>query len=134
MELRATLTHGGGEPTNPAWQWQRSGSGGHWLNINIAGATGTSYTPTELDAGRRLRIIVLYGEPGGGYGLAGAVTEVLEGEGDGGAAFLSDLAAGYDANGDGSIDLDEVLAAIAAYFGEELDSDGVLEVIGAYFA
>ena len=78
VELTATLTHGGGEPTDPAWQWQRSGSGGHWLNI--AGATGTTYTPTEQDAGRRLRVIVFYGEPGGGHGLAGAVTEALEGE------------------------------------------------------
>ena len=131
VELTATLTHGGGEPTAPVWQWQRSATGGLWLNI--PDATGPAYTPTEQDAGRRLRVIVFYGEPGGGHGVAGAVTEALA---DGGAetAPLPEVAASYDANGDGSIDLTETLGAIAAYFAENLDLDGVLEVIAAYFA
>ena len=132
VELTATLTHGGGQPSAPTWQWQRSQSTGPWLNI--AGATGPTYTPTEQDAGRRLQVVVIYVEPGGGHGFAGAVTEALEGEEDAGGAPLSQLVAGYDADSNGSIDLNEVLAAIAAYFSEELDSDGALEVIGAYFA
>ena len=130
-ELTATLSHGGGEPADPVWQWQRSRSGGLWLNI--AGADGPAYTPTEQDAGRRLRVIVTYGEPGGGNGVAGAVTEALAGDDDT-AGSLSDLVASYDANSDGSIDIFETLGAIAAYLRGELDSDGVLKVINAYFA
>ena len=126
--LTATLTHSGGEPGDPRWHWQRSAVGGLWLNI--AGATLPEYTPTEEDAGRRLRALVTYNEPQGGQaGLAGAITEALPDE-----ESAPGAAARFDANGDGRIDLSETLAAIAAYFDEELDSDGVLEVIGAYFA
>ncbi len=89
--------------------------------------------PTEQDAGKRLRVIVFYGEPGGGHGVAGAATEALPDDGEE-TVPLSDLVAGYDADGDDSIDLTETLAAIAAYFAEDLDLDGVLEVIAAYFA
>ncbi len=131
VELTATLTHGGGTPADPVWQWQRSATGGTWLNI--AGATSATYTPTAQDAGKRLRVIVFYGDPGGGYGLAGTVTEALAGGETTETAPLSDLVAGYDADSNGGIDLTEVLAAIAAYFAEDLDLDGVLEVIAAYF-
>ena len=126
--LTATLTHSGGEPGNPRWQWQRSAAGGLWLNI--AGATLPEYTPTEEDSGKRLRALATYTEPQGDQvGLAGAVTEALPAE-----EPAPQAAARFDANGDGRIDLDETLAAIAAYFREELDSDGVLEIIGAYFS
>ena len=132
VELTATLTHGGGTPTNPAWQWQRSANGGLW--VNIEGAMASTYTPTDEDAGHRLRVIVIYGEPGGGYGVAGAVTETMADDANGTATTLSAVVAAYDANGDGRIDLTEVLTAIGAYFAEDLDLGGVLEVIGAYFA
>ena len=126
--LTATLTHSGGEPGNPRWQWQRSAAGGLWLNI--AGATLPEYTPTEEDSGKRLRALATYTEPQGDQvGLAGAVTEALPGE-----EPAPETVARFDANSDGRIDLDETLAAIAAYFREELDSDGVLEIIGAYFS
>ena len=126
-ELTATLTHGGGEPVDPAWLWQRSRSGGLWLNI--AGATSTAYTPTERDAGMRLRVIATYGEPdGGGEGVAGAVTQALAGEPATGPA------ATYDADGDGRIDVEEVIAAIGDYFAGTLDLDGVMEVIAVYYA
>ena len=128
LELTATLSHSGGEPGDPQWQWQRSAAGGLWLNI--AGATLPGYTPTGEDAGRRLRALATFTEPQGGQvGLAGAVTGALPG-----GESASDAVARFDANDDGRIDLNETLAAIAAYFREELDSGGVLEVIGAYFA
>ncbi len=125
--LTATLTHGGGEPVDPRWQWQRT-TDGTWAAIQ--GADEARYTPTRHDAGRRLRVIVTYGEPGGGetLGAAAAVTEALAGEPAAGPA------ARYDANGDGRIDLGETLAAIADYFAGALDYDGVIEVIGAYYA
>ena len=107
--LTATLTHEGGEPVEPCWQWHRSTSGGLW--VAIQGAGQAQYTPTERDAGRRLRAIVTFGEPGGdGQGVAGAVTPALAGE------IATGPAATYDADGDGRIDADEVLAAIAAYY------------------
>ena len=62
-ELTATLTHEGGDPADPAWQWQRSVTGRQWQNI--ADATSATYTPTEQDAGNMLRAIVIYGEPSG---------------------------------------------------------------------
>ena len=66
--------------------------------------------------------------------MAATVTEALAGDAPGETPALSATAALYDANGDGSIDLDETLAAIADYFSEDLDLDEVLEVINAYFA
>ena len=125
--LTATLTHGGGEPVEPRWQWYRSTPGGPW--VAIEGADEPRYTPTERDAGARLRVIATYGEPdGGAEGVAGAVTQALAGEPD------TSPVARSDANGDGRIDLSETLAAIAAYFRGELDHDDVMEVIGAYYA
>ena len=132
-ELTATLTHEGGDPTDPTWQWQRSTNGRLWLNI--AGATAATYTPTAQDAGHMLRAIVIYGEPSGdGHGVATMVTEALAGEAPSTTTTLSATAAAYDANGDGSIDLTEVFTAIADYFDEDIDLNGVLEVINAYFA
>ena len=125
--LTATLTHGGGEPADPRWQWHRSAGDGLWASIQ--GATSTAYTPTERDAGRRLRAIVTYGEPdGSGDGVAGAITPALPGEPHMGSAAL------YDANGDGRIDLDEVIAAIRDYYAGNLDFAGVMELIGVYYA
>ncbi len=125
--LTATLTHTGGEPADPRWQWQRSTGDGLWSGIQ--GATSTAYTPTERDAGRRLRAIATYGEPdGSGDGVAGAITQALAGEPYMGTAAL------YDANGDGRIDADEVIAAIRDYYAGDLDFGGVMEVIGVYYA
>ena len=124
--LTATLTHGGGEPVDPRWQWYRS-TGGPWAAIE--GAEQPRYTPTERDAGARLRVIATYGEPdGSGEGVAGAVTQALAGE------PATAPVARHDTDGDGGIDLSETLAAIAAYFRGELDYDGVMAVIGAYYA
>ena len=127
VTLTATLTHYGGEPTDPRWQWERSAGDGAWEDI--AGATDADYTPTQRDAGRRLRAIVTYGEPdGSGDSVAGAVTQELPCETGTGSA------ARYDANCDGRIDLDEALAAIDDYYAGGLDFAGVLEVIDAYLS
>ena len=72
-QLTASVGHPDGpdgEATVVSWQWQRSAGGTSWQTI--AGADTGSYTPTEADAGHRLRVIVLY-RPPGGRGIAGAV-------------------------------------------------------------
>ena len=77
--LFASLMHTEGDPIEPRWQWQRSMPDGTWADI--PGAVQDIYIPTELDAGRRLRALAVFGNPGGGgEGLAGAVTERLPGE------------------------------------------------------
>jgi len=77
--LFASLMHTEGDPIEPRWQWQRSMPDGTWADI--PGAIQDIYIPTELDAGRRLRALVVFGNPGGdGEGLAGAVTERVPGE------------------------------------------------------
>ena len=77
--LFASLLHTEGEPVEPRWQWQRSMPDGAWADI--PGAIQETYTPTGLDAGRRLRALVVFGNPrGDGEGLAGAVTERVPGE------------------------------------------------------
>ena len=77
--LFASLMHTEGNPIEPRWQWQRSMADGTWADI--PGAVQDFYIPTELDAGRRLRALVVFGNPRGeGEGLAGAVTERVPGE------------------------------------------------------
>lgn len=77
--LFAGLLHTEGEPVEPRWQWQRSMPDGSWADI--PGAILETYIPSDLDAGRRLRALVVFGNPqGDGEGLEGAVTERVPGE------------------------------------------------------
>ena len=45
--LTTSLTDPDGGVTGEAWQWQRSGDGVTWTDIE--GVTSTSYTHTEVD-------------------------------------------------------------------------------------
>ena len=77
--LFASLLHTEGDPIEPRWQWQRSMPDGAWADIPRA--ILEAYMPSDLDAGRRLRALVVFGNPrGDGEGLAGAVTERVPGE------------------------------------------------------
>ena len=80
QELTASVEHSDGEVTVVSWQWQRSADGLAWTVIE--GANGNSYTPTEADAGHRLRVIALYRPPGDDQPLVltGLVTPPLTGE------------------------------------------------------
>ena len=66
--LVATFLNG----ANPRWQWYRSTAGAPWQGIE--GANDTVYTPTEQDAGSRLRVIVEHEE-----GIVVATTPALAG-------------------------------------------------------
>ena len=54
----ATVTHAGADVLSSAtFQWQIL-NGAIWTDIS--GATGTTYTPTEADEGKALRVVVTY--------------------------------------------------------------------------
>ena len=63
VELTATLTDPDGGITGASWQWQRSADGTTWADVD--GATAPTYTPTEADAGMRLRVNVTYSDGAG---------------------------------------------------------------------
>ena len=140
-ELTAALTHEDGEPLVPVWQWQRSAGRRTWLDI--AGATGPKYTPGALDAGRKLRVLVLYGNPpmdgfpDTGTSLAGAVTPTLAGNPVNlpppPRTDLPAVAQPYDRNGDGAISIDEALAALDDYFAGKIRWETMMSIIDLYF-
>ena len=75
VELTAALTDPDGGVTGASWQWQRSADGTTWTDV--AGATAPTYTPTEADAGMRLRANVTYSDRvGSGITLEGTAVAV----------------------------------------------------------
>ncbi len=75
IELTAALTDPDGGVTVASWQWQRSADGTTWTDV--AGATAPTYTPTEADAGMRLRANVTYSDRvGSGITLEGTAVAV----------------------------------------------------------
>ncbi len=84
-ELTAAVAHPDspdGDLTVVSWQWQRSPDGMTWTVVE--GADGAAYSPTEADAGHRLRVIVLYRPSGDDppLVLTGLVTAPLAGTAD----------------------------------------------------
>ena len=58
VEVSATLSDPDGEPINVSWQWAVSPDENDWQMI--AGATSSTYTPVEGDAGMFLRVSATY--------------------------------------------------------------------------
>ena len=121
--VTATLT----DADNPVvssyvWQWERSADGStNWTTIS--GATSASYETTVDDAGNYLRASVTYDDSSGTGQTAGPTATANRVRID-----------SYDANADGTIDGPEVLAAVAAYFRNEISPQRVLAVVALYFA
>ena len=114
QELTAAIDHPGGEVTVVDWQWQRSADGMTWQTI--PGADTGTYTPTESDAGLRLRVIALYRPPGDDetLALAGLVTPPLPGEATNPAPAAPDPQVGQGSDtGSGSSGATEVQASTA---------------------
>ena len=61
--ITATLADQDGGVRNLSWQWQRSSRDTSWSDI--AGATGSQYTPVSDDIARRLRATASYGDAHG---------------------------------------------------------------------
>ena len=113
-----------GNVSGEAWQWARDdGAGGDFEDI--AGATSAAYTPVADDVGRRLRARVTYTD-GEGSGKTGWGETI-------GRSVPEGAAGGYDADGDGTIDRSEVIAAIDDFFDGVITRAEVIEVIDLFF-
>ena len=120
-ELRAALSDPDGGVTGVTWQWARSADPDGWTDI--PGATSMGYTPTSVDLGHHLRATASYTDALAPGQTAVAVTGQAVTEGD-------PLVARYDANGNGTIERGEVIAAINDYlFGEGAGAISRAEVI-----
>ena len=123
VELTASVTDPDGNVSDVAWQWYRDDDEGGRKPID--GETSETYTPVADDVGRRLGHIATYSDGEGSGKTAGARPSVAvapEGAGD-----------GYDANGDGTIDRSEVIAAIDDFFDGVITRAEVIEVIDLFF-
>ena len=129
--LTATLEHPSGDVAAASWQWQRSADGVAWETVDSDmdgqdgqdgvvpspltgegqdggdgqdGGERSTYTPTAAAAGHRLRVIVVYREPGddAGLALAGLVTASLPGEAVGAGGTATETEATQGAEGDGA--------------------------------
>ena len=56
--VEATLTDPDGSVSGESWQWQKSGQGGAWSDIN--NATSNTYTPVDDDVNKHLRVVATY--------------------------------------------------------------------------
>ena len=127
-ELTATLSDPDGGVTDVTWHWAKSLDGTtSWADI--AGATSMSYTTTSIDAGYYLRATATYTDPLASGKTARGVSDYAVTEGD-------PLVARYDTNGNGTIEKNEVIAAINDYlFGEgdqAISKSDVIKLINDY--
>ena len=125
-ELTATLSDPDGGVTDVTWQWAESLDGTtSWADI--AGATSMSYTPTAMDDGYYLRATATYTDPLASGKTARAVSDYAVTAGD-------PLVARYDANNNGTIERNEVIAAINDYLfsNDPISRSDVIRLINLY--
>ena len=94
------------------WKWSREDTGSAGTYMVIAGENTDTYTPSDDDAGAHLRVTAMYTDGhGSGKSKEAVSAKAVDAEGTG-----DPLLAKYDKSGDGKIDLDEALGAVATYF------------------
>ena len=94
------------------WKWSREDTGSAGTYMVIAGENTDTYTPSDDDAGAHLRVTAMYTDGhGSGKSKEAVSVKAVDAEGTG-----DPLLAKYDKSGDGKIDLDEALGAVATYF------------------
>ena len=121
--MSAALTDPDGDVSDVTWRWARDEMMDGTFDDVISGATGTSYTPVDADAGMYLKATAGYTDGHGTGKSTSAATASAVTAGD-------PLVARYDANGNGMIDKAEVIAAINDYlFGEGDEAISKAEVI-----
>ena len=118
--VSASLSDPNSNETNLVWAWAKSSSAnGPWTTIS--GASGSSYTTVEADAGNYLQATVSYDDSVSTGNTAEGVT-----------ANRVKLHR-FDGNANGAIERDEVIEAINDYlFGTGTERDEVIEVINLY--
>ena len=111
--LTATLSDPDGDITGTTWQWARTmDMAAGW--DDIPGATDAAYTPVATDDGYYLRATASYTDGHGSGKTAMAVSDYA-------VTARDPLVARYDANGNGTIERGEVIAAIRDYLdGEDI--------------
>ena len=126
-ELVATLTDADEGIADVTWLWERSTDQDTWSVISDA--ESASYTPVEADVDQYLRATASYTDghgPGKTADPAATAAAVIAGD---------SLLARYDANGNGTIERSEVIAAIRDYLlGEEgvITRSEVIRLINLY--
>ena len=123
-ELRATLVDDDDGETNQRWQWARETGNTY---VDIAGATGDTYTAVADDAGNHLRVTVRYDDAAGrGRSEVGmTLTQV--------SAAPQDLIADYDTNGEDGIQEDEAGDALFDYQDDLLTKADFERILFEYF-
>ena len=121
--VSAALTDPDGALSGLTWQWARDNTMDGDFDDIISGATGKSYTPVETETDMYLRVTASYTDGHGAGKSTSAVSDHVVTAGD-------PLVARYDANNNGTIEKNEVIAAINDYlFGEGDEAISKAEVI-----
>ena len=134
--ITAELMDPDGSITGTTWQWASSDAmGGPFTDIS--GATSAAYTPMDTDAGMYLRAMAMYTD-----GHSADKTEMVVTSNAVGSTLTTGSVIGdyYDAvenggNGDGMIEIREMLMAVRDYFaeGSTITVQQMLELVGIYF-
>ena len=119
--VTATLTDSDDVTGTTTWQWASSATSDGTFT-DISGATTDTYKPVSGDVGNFLRATASYTDGDGSSKTASAVTDS--------AVFDPST---YDQNGDGAVDIDELLKAAQDYFKDMLTLDQLLSVARLYF-
>ena len=123
--ITATLTDDDGMISGQMWQWEKSMDKASWMNATGTGATAATYTPAAADESYYLRATVTYTDAnGGGQTAMSMATSSM--------VAADPVLTEHDNNGDGMIDINEVIEAIEEYQAGDIDINEVIEVIELY--
>ena len=133
--LTATLSDPDGGVAGTMWQWSRSDTM-DGTYTNIANATAASYTPVDDDVGKYLEATASYRDTHRSDRTAEAMTANAVAPSTGRALGDHYDSAANGGNGNGRLDIPEMLKAVADYFaeGSTITVPQMLELVRIYFA
>ena len=124
--------------TGATWQWARTmtPAANNW--VDIAGETNAAYTVMDTDEGYYLRATAMYDDAEGMEKMAQMMTAAAVGAMPTTGSVLGDRydAAANGGNGNGQVDVMEMLMAVRDYFapGSTITVGQMLELVRVYFA